>query len=105
MEQIRQGDILLVAVEKEPPKGTEKRIRIVLAEGELTGHAHTLIAPEIYDWKEAGQRYIRVSGGEGVLYHEDHDPVPVPVLPADVTFRVIPQQEWNLEAQWQKVKD
>jgi len=105
MKQIRQGDVLLVAVEKQIPAGTETMARTILAEGELTGHAHTLTAPEVYDWVESGQRYVRVSGGPGVLYHEEHDPIPAPVLPADVTFRVIPQQEWNLEDQWQKVKD
>jgi len=105
MNQLRQGDILLIAVEGKIPQGIEPKTKAILADGELTGHAHTLTAPEVYDWSVDGQRYVRVSGGPGVLYHEDHDPVPVPVLLQDVTYKVIPQQETDLEGQWRKVRD
>ena len=105
MEQTRQGDILLVASDERLPQGVEPMARVTLAKGELTGHAHTLTAPAVFDWRVDGQRYVRVSGGVGMLYHEDHDPVPVPVLSPDVTYRVIPQQETDLSGQWRKVID
>lgn len=105
IRQVRQGDILLVAVEIKLPLEVEERNEVILAEGEMTGHAHTLAAPIVYDWQEDGQRYVRVSGGDGELFHQDHDPVAVKVLPSDVTFRVIPQQEWSLKEQWKTVID
>lgn len=105
MKQIRQGDILLVAVDKALPKGLGPKSEVILAEGELTGHAHTLVAAGVYDWSEAGQRYIRVSGGPGSISHQEHDPKPAAVVPENVTYRVVRQSEWNLQDQWQKVKD
>jgi hypothetical protein len=104
--QIRQGDVLLVAVDKKPPAGIEAKIEVVLAEGELTGHVHLVQAKEVLEWSEGDQRYIRVTSGEpGVLSHEDHDPVPAAVLEPGITYRVIPQQEWDLQGQWRKVTD
>jgi len=46
---LRQGDILLVPVEKVPDGLTEvprEDGRIILAEGEATGHLHAIDAPE-----------------------------------------------------------
>ena len=105
MKQVRQGDVLLAAVDMEPPKDARKQREVILADGELTGHAHRLSAPEVLEWEVEGQRYVRVSGGPGVLSHEDHDPTPVPVLEPGATYRVIPQREYSLEGQWQKVVD
>ena len=103
---IRQGDVLLMPVADTPP--TEVRVsgEVVLAEGELTGHAHRLAAPVVYEWEMAGQRYVRVVGDEpGTLAHEDHDPVPVPVVEPNQTYRVVPQREWDLAGQWRRVVD
>jgi len=107
MKQIRQGDILLVKVEGvEIPQDKEVVSMVILAEGELTGHAHTLIAEKILDWEIGGQRYIRILGNErGELSHQDHDPAPVRVLDPEVTYRVIPQKEVSLENEWRKVQD
>ncbi len=106
MKQIRQGDVLLVATEKTPPVGARVTQRVVMAEGEITGHAHVLTANQIYDWSENGQRYVQIVGDEmGVLFHEDHDPKPAAVLAPNVTYRIVPQQEWSLEGQWRKVQD
>lgn len=105
MNQLRQGDILLEATDIPKPQGLQPKEQVILAEGELTGHAHTLTGKLVYEWEMEGQRYVMVSGDEGTLYHEDHDPVPVRCVPADVTYRIIPQQEWDLSGQWRKVID
>ena len=105
MKQLRQGDILLVSVDKIKPDGLELKQEVILAEGELTGHAHRLTGTEVYEWAIDGQRYVQVKGGSGSLSHEDHDPVPVAVVDPDTTYRIVPQQEWNLADQWQKVRD
>jgi hypothetical protein len=105
-DQIRQGDILLVATDKALPKGLQPHDQIILAKGETTGHAHRLKAGEVYDWNEDNQRYIHVKGEQpGELSHEDHDPVPAAVVEPSITYRVIPQQEWDLTDQWRKVVD
>jgi len=105
-DQIRQGDVLLVPVDAEPPAGDGKPL-VVLAEGELTGHAHRLRAPAgVLDWTAGEERYVRVLGTEkGTLQHEDHDPEPVAVVEPGQTYRVVPQREWDLSGQWRQVVD
>jgi hypothetical protein len=104
--QIRQGDILLVPVETAIPVDAVRSTEVVLAMGETTGHAHRLAAPEVLEWKANGQRYVRVIGpAPGTLAHEDHDPIPAPVVAPEVTYLVVPQHEWDLRGQWKKVKD
>ena len=105
MKQIRQGDVLLVAAVAAVPAGLQPVSSVVLAEGEATGHAHVLAAPVVYDWSVDGQRYVRVSGGIGTISHQEHDPIPAAVVSPDITYRVIPQQEWNLKGQWKNVLD
>ena len=103
---IRQGDVLLVPAERVPPTGCKPAAEVILAEGEVTGHAHRLGGAAVLDWIEKGHRYVQVLGDRpGTLRHEDHDPVAAPVVPAGQTFEVIPQREWSLEGQWKKVVD
>jgi hypothetical protein len=105
-KQIRQGDILLEATDKALPKGLQPHNQVILAEGETTGHAHRLKGVEVYDWSENGQRYVHVKGDvPGELSHEEHDPIAAPVVDPGITYRVIPQQEWDLSDQWRKVVD
>jgi hypothetical protein len=101
--QIRQGDVLLVPVDVEPPPGLEPQREIVLALGEATGHAHRLTGA-VVEWTQAGERYVR-SFGPGSLSHEEHDPTPAVVVLPDVTYRVVQQREWDLSGQWRKVVD
>ena len=102
---IRQGDVLLVPVDAAMPKSANRSDLVILAEGELTGHAHRLRG-DVAEWSVGEQRYVRVVGGEkGTLQHEDHDPSPVAVVEPGQTYRVVPQQEWSLEGQWRKVAD
>jgi hypothetical protein len=104
--QIRQGDVLLVPAEVHPPKGAKMRAEVILAEGEVTGHAHRLRGATVLEWEQDGQRYVRVLGTEmGTLSHEDHDPEPVAVIVPDVTYRVVLQQQWDLSGQWMQVTD
>lgn len=109
MKTIRQGDVLLVPVAALPTGCTEvpmDRGRIVLAYGEVTGHAHAIAdhraqrAMEIADAAIArakarllvsptGERYLEVT--ESVtLSHEEHTahviPVGVYLLPTQVEY-------------------
>ena len=103
--QIRQGDVLLVPVDVQPPADCPIRDEAVLALGETTGHAHRL-GGAVMDWTASEQRYVRIVGMElGTLTHEDHDPAPAAVVIPEQTYRVVPQQEWDLSGQWRKVRD
>lgn len=104
---IRQGDVLLVPADVQTPSDTAAAPQVVLAEGEVTGHAHRLSAPAgVLDWNVGDARYVRVLGTErGTLGHEDHDPIPAAVVAPGQTYRVIPQREWDLSGQWRKVAD
>jgi hypothetical protein len=105
MKQIRQGDILLIAVNKTPPAAILPKNQVILAEGEATGHAHRL-SGEVIEWTEGSERFVRIIGQAfGKLSHEDHDPEPVAVVEPEVTYRIIPQQETDLSGQWRKVVD
>lgn len=100
---IRQGDILLVPVNVELSPRAERVKSLVLAEGEITGHNHTLTAEAgIIHWQD----FVVVQGdAPGILQHPDHDPHPAPVVPPGVVFRVVHQREYTLAEQWQPIRD
>ena len=90
--QVRQGDVLLVPVD-EAPDGARPVARtggrLILAEGEATGHAHA-IGSHRATLLEAGEdRYLRV-GSPVTLDHEEHAPITV----APGTYRVVIQREY-----------
>jgi hypothetical protein len=80
-EQIRQGDVLLVPIDK--PIGKLDRVLDeggkpvdgMLVEGERTGHAHRLSA-RVYD--TAGKGRVLMLERPGTLTHEEHRHVEVP---------------------------
>jgi hypothetical protein len=95
MALYRQGDVLLVGVEA-VPEGTasiaRERGRLVLARGELTGHAHVVSAPEaeLVTLEHAHELYLLVYGETVALEHEEHDRIPLPTG----AYRVLRQREY-----------
>lgn len=102
--QYRQGDVLIVRVDKieiteEAPR---ENGRVILAHGEVTGHAHALCEPGIrkgVEKTEQRQGPILVSDLEvqealALLEHDEHSTI---ALPAD-KYRVIRQREYTPEA-------
>lgn len=78
---LRQGDVLLIPLDRVPEDVivSEYGPRLVLAEGEATGHAHVALADEA-ELAEApdGTLYLFVGGEKGaVLVHEEHDTIPL----------------------------
>ena len=78
---VRQGDLLLVPVAG-LPEGADRvgSGRLVLAEGEATGHAHVVdderASLHTYPWNDTW--FLSVEDGEPVLLvHEEHDPLRV----------------------------
>jgi len=92
----RQGDVVLVRV-AELSEATvavpREDGRLVLAEGEATGHAHVIEAEEatLVTMGQAWELYLLVEGSEPVaLTHEEHDSISVP----PGWYRVVRQREY-----------
>jgi len=81
MKPIQQGDVFIQKI-NEIPKGSErvhpKNGRYVLAEGEATGHAHTIDVMEGIDMFRSGKVLYLSLGAETIVHHEEHEPVTVP---------------------------
>ena len=88
----RQGDVLLLAVQGLPDGADPERRsgRIVLAEGEATGHAHAIAEPDARAFTHEGQRYL-LTKSIAQLVHEEHAPIEVP----PGTWRVVIQREYE----------
>ena len=94
----RQGDVLIVAT-IDRPKGAKlprQNGKIVLAEGEATGHAHVIEAEGADLYGEALEsRFLEVLVEGGVdLIHQEHATITIP----EGVYRVVRQREWTPEA-------
>src|SRR4051812_2503449 len=109
---LRQGDVLLVPVKAVPKQVEPVRRddgRVVLAEGEATGHAHTLqgSAVELVRAQRSRRLYLVVEGDvPAALVHEEHDPIAV----APGLYEVRRQREYEppartRSADWRWVAD
>ena len=92
---IRQGDVALVAVQAIPADAItqprEDSSRIVLAYGEVTGHAHALHEPGVTMLYAANQEvFLRVAEPSN-LVHDEHDRIAIP----PGFYRVLRQREWS----------
>jgi hypothetical protein len=78
---VRQGDLLLVPVAELPEHvGRLGSGRLVLAEGEATGHAHVVDdeSASLYGRSWDPVRYLSIEGDASVLLvHEEHDQLPL----------------------------
>lgn len=105
-KMFRQGDVLLIAVAAIPQgaKDVTPEDRIVIAEGEVTGHAHA-VYPEVDQarprqkpvmparmWDAGAERFLQVVGPTA-LKHEEH--APVQLDPGN--YRVVHQREYGPE--------
>jgi len=92
----RQGDVLLMAVDSVPADAqpvARDDGRIVLAYGEVTGHAHAIDAPEseatLLSVSEE-RRFLRLMADVD-LAHEEHATIHLP----PGVYRVIRQRVWG----------
>jgi hypothetical protein len=79
----RQGDVLIVAVDSIPKGAVEvprSKRGVVLAEGEVTGHAHRIPSRSASLYRtEDDARFVRVMGPAPVaLKHEEHTAIAIP---------------------------
>ncbi len=105
--QYRQGDVLLVPVAS--PQGRIREVpreqgRIVLAHGEVTGHAHAVEdeAARLVTDEEARELFLIVHGDDAVaLSHEEHDTLWID----PGAYRVVRQREYEPSVGWDWVHD
>jgi hypothetical protein len=78
---VRQGDVLLVPVDAIPgesKRATSEGTRLVLAEGEATGHAHVVLGEgRLYlpgTQRGTAGTYLLVEG-PATLVHDEHDAI------------------------------
>jgi hypothetical protein len=103
---IRQGDVLLVEVD-ELPEGTaivpRDNGRLILAYGEVTGHAHVVDAPPaeaVLLTTTENDRFLQLVTS-APLVHEEHATIQLePGL-----YRQVPQEEWSDSMEPQRVVD
>ena len=92
----RQGDVLLVADESidtllsDAVEIARESGRLILAEGETTGHAHAVADVEV-KFFQVGDNRVLVSPLPFAIRHEEHAAIEVPAG----TFRVIRQREYS----------
>lgn len=103
-ESIRQGDVLVTRCDK-VAKTTElprEGGRVVLAHGEVTGHAHAISDPGVCMLRAEGihDRVLRVVDDLVSLDHEEHSSFAL--HQGEYTVRI--QREWDGELS-QKVED
>lgn len=91
----RQGDVLLRLVEKIPaaakPKARDNN-RVILAYGEVTGHAHQIAVPDsvgaVLSVAESAT-FLRLMK-KAQLVHEEHATIDLPAG----NYEVVQQREW-----------
>ena len=94
MSYYRQGDILIVAVSEITGQEQTPNGRIILAEGEVTGHAHAIADPAVTSYVGVdGVLYLDAPKGADVK-HEEHATITLP----PGKYRVIRQREYTPEA-------
>ena len=98
----RQGDVLIRAIaDTEVPENIKPverdKGRVVLAYGEVTGHAHAIKAEGAHLFRETvsekPRTFLRIVKTEAFLRHEEH--APVKLVPG--AYEVIHQREYTPE--------
>lgn len=89
-KQYRHGDLLIVA-EEALPKNAKPSKELVLAYGEVTGHAHRL-SKGAQTYSVGGATWFRAVPGTQ-LTHEEHGPIAF----EPGVYRVIRQREYTPE--------
>lgn len=90
----RQGDVLFIK-RQTLPEGTKKEIardngRVVVAYGEVTGHAHATTAIDVVQVEIGNTRWL-VASDEFTIGHEEHAPLTLD----SGTWEVVYQAEYT----------
>lgn len=72
---IQQGDVLIKSTNAVKGK---KLNHLTLAQGEATGHHHTITKGDAELYEKDGTLYLSVKSEEATLTHQEHNPVTIP---------------------------
>ena len=104
----RQGDVLIKRINKINPEAKpaerDEQDRVVLAYGEVTGHAHAIHDPGVVAMMIGDDHFLSVPNGGAEVVHEEHDTI---VL-SEGTYEVTRQREWtgnDQNSHWAYVAD
>ena len=75
MKAIRQGDVILLPVQQ---VDGQKKLDLILAEGEVTGHKHRISEGQAELYEQDGSLYLRVLSETALLTHEEHQAISIP---------------------------
>jgi len=104
LQPLRQGDVMLVPATIPAAVTPIERDagRVVLAYGEVTGHAHAIVAPEATLLTDAeNARFLRIVGSGATLTHEEHGAIQI----APGEYRVVIGREWSSDMAARPVSD
>lgn len=94
-EIYRQGDVLLVRTESVPETAVAipdtEETRIVLAYGEVTGHAHAIAVKTAQVFADGDVRYLKVAESGAKLVHEEHSAIDL----SPGVYRIVHQREYE----------
>ena len=104
MTQFRQGDILLRRID-DAPAGAARVLtatRVVVAQGEKTGHAHAIVGDTVELYERDGTLFVSV-GARAHVEHEEHATITLP----EGTYEVVQQREYapGTSRAWRVVTD
>jgi len=97
----RQGDVLVVETKERPASAKpvpRDAGRVILAYGEVTGHAHALTDKRATLYRDdgagsGGRTFLSIAPGDPAeLQHEEHSTIP---LPGGKDYEVIIQREYS----------
>lgn len=91
--QYQQGDVWIEA--QAIPAQAALTPVAPLAEGEVTGHSHRVVAGDVEMLALEGMRYLRVLSDKAVISHEEHGPITLPR--GEYVFGQV--QEWDYDAE------
>jgi len=93
----RQGDVLLVPINEIPKTAkpaNAKHRRLILAEGEATGHHHSILESDnvaLLEIPNQKELFLLVKEGDALLEHQEHAKITV----SPGTYRVVIQREYD----------
>lgn len=102
--QYRHGDVLIQRRSSPIPEGVSQLSHVTLAEGEATGHSHTLerpvqgAGPVLFE--RDGQLYFKTNRKTAVT-HQEHARIPLP----RGSYEIIHQREYQPAAAPRRVVD
>lgn len=97
----RHGDVIIREVEKIPTGAIEQKTeKIILAYGEVTGHAHRISEGVGHLFNFDDKTYLKITSERAALTHEEHKRIDLP----QGDFEIIIQKDYEPKG-WQKVVD